>query len=200
MSKTRFIIIVAVLVFNLAALLLLAWVGFRKQAVANRSNVISIELGKSNLEKGIRLREWAKDGATEAVDIGGAECRVVQGRPPGGRAYMYFAIDSSFKQGGLMDVLVTVEYFDHAPGEFRLNYDAVDLAANRRQYLSAEERQKCLGSQQWRKAYFIARNARFQNSQNAASDFRLELRIPELYVRRVTIQPLNGQSPRSSTQ
>ncbi|HTG45228.1 MAG TPA: hypothetical protein VK633_11925, partial [Verrucomicrobiae bacterium] len=150
--------------------------------------------GRINKETGLLLCEVAKDGRTEPAEIGGSECRVAS--RPKGPGYIYFAVDPSIKGAQLMDALVTVEYFDYTPGEFLLNYDAVDLEQNKTSpYLSAGQKEKCFGSQLWRKAYFITRNARFRNSQNGGADFRLELRIPQLYVRRVTIRFLNAPSP-----
>jgi hypothetical protein len=200
MRSVKFAIVLTVLAGNLAALLLLTWIVFRKSSHPHVSpQVIGIELGRHDVQNGILLREWAKDGGNTATNIAGSECRVAQGNAPSGRWYMYFAVDPSFKRTELMDVLMCVEYFDHAPGEFRLNYDAVDTVKNRNDpYRTAEHREQCLGSQQWRKAYFIADRARFKNSQNGASDFRLDLRIPELFVRRVTIRHL--EDPNLSTQ
>ena len=196
MNQRKFILIAAGLFCNLAALLLLAWVGFRKTspdplpASPDPSPpAISIQLGRELVPKGIQLVEW-KDGITEAANIGGSECRFVTS-PPRERAFMYFAIDPSFKRNTLMDALVTVEYFDREPGDFRLNYDAVNLPENKSsRYEAAGNKQECLGAQQWKKAYFLAHNARFQNSQNGGADFRLEVRLPQLYVRQVTIELL----------
>jgi hypothetical protein len=199
MSRKRFILITAVLLCNLAALLLVAWVGFRKTSTASSltaptaPSAISIQLGRESVSKGIQLIEWAKDGATEAASVGGSECRFVRS-PPRERAFMYFAIDPSFKESTLMNALVTVEYFDREPGEFRLNYDAVNLPENKSsRYETAGNKQETVGSQQWKKAYFLAHNARFQNSQNGGADFRLEARVPELHVRRVTMELLSDR-------
>ena len=191
MSRAKFVLVLTAVVCNLA-ILLLAWMTLRKPSrPLAPSELISIELGRENVQNGILLREWAKDGGNAPTNIAGSECRIAQCQASNGRWYMYFAVDPSFKRTELMDVLVCVEYFDHAPGEFRLNYDAVDTVKNRSDpYRTAEHRQQCFGSQQWQKAYFIADHARFKNSQNAASDFRLDLRIPELFVRRVTIRHL----------
>jgi len=192
MSRNKLLLIVTGLLCNLGALLLVAWVGFRKSPVDVTSRtVISIQLGQECVQKGIQLREWAKDGATEATNVAASECRVVRS-PPGQRSFMYFIIDPQFKLAALMDVLVTVEYFDDGPGEFRLNYDAVVLPENKRSgYETAADRQKCLGSQRWQKAHFIAHDAQFKNSQNGGADFRLEVRMPVLYVRRVTVERLS---------
>ena len=91
-----------------------------------------------------------------------------------------------------MDVLVTVEFFDGMPGEFRLNYDGMDRSKTKPSpYNSAEDKAQCIGSQQWAKAHFLALNARFQGSQHGGADFRIEPnRMPELHVRRVTVQRL----------
>ena len=191
MSRMKFLIIVVALLCNFAALLALAWIAFRKPHAITPPNTINIQLGRNPSANGIQLIEWSKDGATEAANIGRSECRFVQS-PPGKRSFMYFAIDASFKRASLMDALVTVEYFDDAPGEFRLNYDGLLLPDNKpSQYETAGNKQVCLGTKQWQKAYFLAHDARFQNSQNGGADFRLEARVPELYVRRVTVEQLS---------
>ena len=190
-TKTKVGIVLALLLCNAVAWLIVARVAFTKYA---GRTIASIQLGRENKQNGIRWCEVLKDGRTEATEIGGSECRVA--RRPKGPGYIYFTVDSFLKQGKLMDTLVTVDYFDFAPGEFALNYDAVDVDQNKASpYLMASQKEKCTGSQQWRRAYFIARNARFKNSQNGGADFRIELRVPELYVRRVTVQRLNTVLP-----
>jgi hypothetical protein len=62
-------------------------------------------------------------------------------------------------------------------------------------YRTAQPAQKCLGSQQWLKAHFVASYARFKNSENGGSDFRLEIRAPELSVRRVAVARLDDLDP-----
>src|SRR4051812_42215618 len=113
MKNAKFIILIAVLVGNLAAILLLVWLFRRHPAPATSPEMISIQLGPENLQNGIVLREWSKDGGNVATNIARSECRVAQSQPSGARWYMYFAVDPSFKRTELMDLLVTIEYFDH---------------------------------------------------------------------------------------
>jgi hypothetical protein len=58
MSQKKFILLTAGLVCNLAALLLLAWIGFRKTPANASPTAISIQLGRESVQKGIRLVEW----------------------------------------------------------------------------------------------------------------------------------------------
>ena len=189
MSRTRFAVLIGVLLFNFAVLAALTLAIVMKQRRPDR-DAISIQLGSVNSENGIRLNEAPKDASAEAAHIGGSDCRVARRTKPS-PCYMYFSIDPSFKKSETMDVLVSVEYFDQMPGEFRLNYDGMELPTNKLSpYESAEDKGRCLGSQQWRKAHFLAVNARFQGSQHGA-DFRIDLnRMPELHIRRVAIQHL----------
>jgi hypothetical protein len=190
MTKTRLGMLIMLLVANVAVLSLLAWFALRARS-GDATAALSVQLAGQDVPNGLRRCEVTQDGSTEPAEMDGFKCRVALRRSntPG---YMYFAFDPALRSSQIRDAVVTVEYFDYAPGEFRLNYDGVDLTQNRpSRYMSAEEREKCVGSQQWRKARFLARNPRFQHSQNGGADFRIELRIPELYVRRVTVQWLN---------
>jgi hypothetical protein len=190
MNKTRLRLLITLLVGNVAVLSLLAWFALRARP-ADATATFSVQFADQDVPNGLRRCEVSTDGSTEPGEMGGHKCRVALRRSntPG---YIYFAFDPALRSSQIRDAVVTVEYFDYAPGEFRLNYDAVDLTQNRPSpYRSAEEREKCVGSQQWRKARFLARSPRFQHSQNGGADFRIELRIPELYVRRVTVQLLN---------
>jgi hypothetical protein len=197
MSGKKFAILIGALLLNLivlAALALAIVMKLQRTPAPSIPQEISIQLGTANSENGIRLNEAPKDASAEVANIGGVDCRVVRRTKPS-PAYMYFSIDPSFKKPALVDALVTVEYFDQVRGEFRLNYDALDIPSDKPSpYKSAEDKVLCLGSQQWKKAHFLAVNARFQGSQHDGSDFRIDLyRMPELYVRRVTIQHLGEQ-------
>jgi hypothetical protein len=196
MNGKKIAILIGALVLNfivLAALALAIVMKLQRHPGPSAPQEISIQLGTANTENGIRLNEVPKDASAEVANIGGADCRVAKRTKPK-PAYMYFSIDPSFKKSALMDALVTVEYFDQVQGEFRLNYDGIDAGNKPSIYKSAEDKQMCLGSQQWKKAHFLAVNARFQGSQHDGSDFRIDLyRMPELYIRRVSIQHLSEQ-------
>ena len=147
---------------------------------------VSIELGGNNKENGLGLRA-NNDGVTLHATMEGVECRYIE-RAPGKSAYFYFAIDPAFKWADTMDVVVAVEYFDSKQGYFLLQYDGSEsdssLAAA---YVTVNEAEVFTGTGRWKERYFLAKDARFRNAQNARSDFRLELHGPELFVHRVSV-------------
>ena len=147
---------------------------------------VSIELGEINRESGVVLR-FHGDGKPVPVSIDGVECRLVESKPDK-NYYFYFAVDPDFKRDDRMDVAIVVEYLDKGEGHFILQYDA--SSTNRSLatvYLTLNEAERLTDSGKWKKGYFLARRATFRNSQNGQSDFRLELRTPELFVRRVSV-------------
>lgn len=147
---------------------------------------VSIELGRDNKESGLVLRS-NNDGVTQHAITEGLECRYIE-RPPGKSAYFYFAIDPSFKWAEVMDVVVAVDYFDSKQGYFLLQYDGSESGSSlANAYVTINEAEAFGGTGQWKKRYFLAKNARFRNAQNALSDFRLELHGPELFVHRVSL-------------
>jgi len=148
--------------------------------------VVSVELGKVDQEYGLQLR-LNNDGEAEPAIMDGSECRVVR-RQRGMNVYFYFAVGAAFKWAESMDVAIAVEYFDSAPGYFILQYDASNTNNDRTWiYANATENERPTGNGGWKKAYFIAKGASFRNSQNAQSDFRVEVHAQELYVRQVSV-------------
>jgi hypothetical protein len=112
---------------------------------------------------------------------------------------LYFTIDATFKTRELKAATIEVEYLANSRTFLRLQYDAME-GENHRPYKSAmpeELRTVRLGSGQnfipiqatgvWHTAVFRVADGAFQNSQNARSDFRIEVMPPEIYVRRVTV-------------
>ena len=145
----------------------------------------SIQLGDKNEERGIELREH-RDGQTVPDNVGGLDCRSLAHTPESPSKHFYFALDDTFKSGKPFDALVVVEYFDSGPGNLQVQYDAIGNA-----YASAAPTSEPRnGSQVWRRACFLCRNAGFGNLQNGGSDFRVV--GSALSIRRVTILRLDA--------
>jgi hypothetical protein len=114
-------------------------------------------------------------------------------------AALYFAISPGFKQAGLKDARVEVEYLTKTSTYFRLQYDAMDGESHRiyRPALPENTPVTKLGmgadyaisatTGTWSVATFHLRDALFANSQRDGADFRLEVIPSEIYVRRVTV-------------
>ena len=89
------------------------------------------------------------------------------------------------------NVKIEVEYFDivfDRPSSFNLQYDGTGVrSGSNPAYASVGPMVYLRGTEQWQTATFHVRNAGFQNKQNGHSDFRLLVRPPELYVRKVVV-------------
>lgn len=105
----------------------------------------------------------------------------------GGAAYVYFAVDDSFKADDAMNATVDVEYFDAAPGWLGVEFDGSDTTAPFNGAYSRSERITLTGDQQWKSARFKLDRARLLNSQNAGADFRLAAEAPAFAVGKVTL-------------
>ena len=153
------------------------------------SGAASVEavLGKANREEGLLQLEVA-DGVTIPVRAGGREYRAVQLAQPK-VAYVYFAVDNSFKWARAMNVTVEVEYLDRAPGTLSVEYDSHDVTAPLNgAYKRTAASILLLGDGKWRIARFSIPQARFRNSQNGNADFRLFVTADAFAVRRVTVR------------
>jgi hypothetical protein len=148
------------------------------------AKALEITLGATNIEKGLRLVE-VDDGRTSPADEGGR--RPVKGAN-GGR-YLYFAADDSFKDKGLEDLAVEVEFRDVAPGRLSLQYDGRDPSAPfSGAYTPSPDVTRLNGSGLWRTATFRLNNRpRLVGCQNGAADFRLAVEAPDVVVRRVAL-------------
>jgi hypothetical protein len=157
------------------------------------SNSVSIVFGEQDEENGLQHRSREKDGLTRRVRVGDEPCRYLNFKDTTRtEAYFYFAIDPGFKAGGLKNARIDVEYFDivfdNKPSSISIHFDATGVRqGSRPAYTSASGNVVLRGTEQWTNATFNVRNASFQNSQNGQSDFRICVRPPELYVRKVTV-------------
>ena len=147
---------------------------------------VAVELAAPNVTRGLYQLESA-DGVTAVAEVGGSPCRSAQPSEHAGR-YVYFRLDDSFKWADRMRVDVAVEYFDHAGGNFTIEFDGSDAAAPfQGAYSRAARTIQLEGSLEWKTAVFRLTDCRFLNSQNAGADFRLTLQAPAFHVRRVTV-------------
>ena len=158
----------------------------RPEGPYTRARAVSIGLGTTNREEGLKQLEWA-DGVTAPATVGGSDCRAAVTTTNGGR-YVYFKIDDSFKDGGRMDVSLNVEYYDAAAGRLGVEFDGSDPDAPFAGAYTASKTSVALsGSKTWKTATFALTNAVFSGSQNGGADFRLTVNTPEFYIRRIEV-------------
>jgi len=169
----------------------------------SKSNTVSIVLGDESEYGGLKHNDKERDGVTTIVKVDDVPCRLLNHKPNGrGEAFIYFSIEPAFKAVGATNVKVEVEYFDvlldETPTFFGIHYDASDQARTlSSRYRSGGKTVPLTGANKWVTATFFLRNATFRNSQNGQSDFRIYVRPPDLYVRRVAVTRLDerGSSP-----
>ena len=147
---------------------------------------VEVVLGKDNRQAGLEQLDVA-DGVTLPVRIGGKDCRATQ--PAQEKvAYVYLALDKTFKWADAMNVMVDVEYFDRAPGSFAVEYDSHDAAAPVNGAYKRTAAQVLLGDGRWKTVRFTLTQARFRNSQNGGADLRLFVNADAFAVRRVVVR------------
>ena len=137
---------------------------------------VYLPLGIRPRSSGLWLNDFA-DGQTAQVEVGGKQCR--QTVKAGDTAYMYFAASPNFATNG--KTYVTVTYFDGGKGSFKLQYDSKDEPYKASDEIVLE------GTNQWKQQTFVLPNIRFENRQNADSDFRLAATGTDLAVFDVAI-------------
>ncbi len=162
----------------------------------SRSNVVSVVLGRTEVDGGItHLPDWP-DGWTRVDIVDGVPCRYMNHRAHNlaGGAYVYFAVHPSLKSGEIKAARIDVEYFVRKPIRLKLQYDGIE-EGQPRPYKAAPEIINVSASNDWQTAVFHLTEPVFMNSQNGRADFRLDASPPEIYVRRVTMTRDN--EPRS---
>ncbi|MFM1941098.1 MAG: hypothetical protein RI897_80 [Verrucomicrobiota bacterium] len=158
---------------------------------------VSVRLGTTNEPAGLQQVESA-DGITAPAVAAGEPCRVTVPTQHTGR-YVYFRVDDSFKWADRMQVEVEVDYFDAASGLFTLEFDGSDTNAPLNGAYTPVRHQVSLGgSRQWKRATFQLEGARFLNSQNGGTDFRIsttnELHLRQVEVRRFGVPAESGSN------
>jgi hypothetical protein len=168
----------------------------------SKSNAVSIVLGDESNYGGLKHNDKERDGITSIVKVADVPCRLLNHKERGrAEAFLYFSIDPAFKATGATNVKVDVEYFDVLLDEtrttFGIHYDAAGAGGSlSSRYRSAGRTVMLTGVNKWLTTTFYLRNAAFKNAQNGQSDFRIYVRPPDLYVRRVTVTRLDGQPAR----
>ena len=140
-----------------------------------------MRLAKANWTDGLRQVDPERGRATKAAKVGGFECRCLK-TPEKEEGFLYFIIDPTFKATNAQEVKVVVQYFDATEGSFTMDYDG-----QAGKHTQAESIVHLRASAQWETAEFILRNTRFDNLQDNNADFRLRIKVPEFFVRRVEV-------------
>lgn len=150
------------------------------------AKVLSIELGATNRESGLRQIE-CEDGQTKAVNRAERGAREVQPFHQNSR-YLYLAADDSFKWAERMDLKLEVDCFDSAPGRLHVEFDGSDANAPFAGAYTRSANQVLLtGSRTWQTLQFDLPAAQLRNGQNSGADLRLVGDGAELIVARVAL-------------
>jgi hypothetical protein len=142
---------------------------------------VSIELGGVNREKGLREVTGVEDLPTLPANIGGKECRLLQGRP---RARCYFQILPACKHPGPMNARIQVEYYAALPGVMQLQFDG---SSREMPQYTGGGKINFDGDGSWKTANYKIKNALFRNGERGGADFRLTTSSRELYLHSVTV-------------
>jgi serine/threonine protein kinase len=151
-------------------------------ALSLKGTSVSIEMGATNSEKGLREVIGQQDGMTAPNMIAGKECRLLAS---GARSRCYFEISAAGKSTNLMNARIEVEYYANAPGVLQLQFDGV--ASKQTPHYTGGGKVNFSGEQGWQTANFHVKRARFGNGERGGADFRLTTSSPELYIHRVTL-------------
>jgi hypothetical protein len=155
-------------------------------APAKQVTSASITLGVPVESDRMTLVNEAGDGATEAAEIDGVPCRLIQRQPALPPVYMYFRLDSGLKFRPA-EVLVTVEYFDATSGSMSIDYDSFDELSQNPAYTRIPTRVELKNGKRWHKAAFLLEKPRFEQGQHDGGDFRIALTGSHLFVRSVKV-------------
>ncbi len=151
------------------------------------SNSVTIVLGQDEQGHGLKHVLYEKDGATTIESVRGVMARALDLPENATSMNCYFQIDPTFKQNDLRQVRFEVEYLAPQPGTIALQYDG-EGAADAGRYHNAGGPLRLMNSGTWQTVTFqTAGDAVFSNRQSGRADFRLRVKTPVLYVRRVTV-------------
>jgi|GEM_PF-216453 len=124
-----------------------------------------VDLGTTDVNIGVN-RVNPGDGDTEAVTIGGRDCRKNLS-PAGGDYYIYFNVDDLLAyRGSETDIYITVGYYDTGTGTIYLVYDSSSAAYTGGGGLTLRN------TNRWKYHTFHVTNAYFGNRQNKGADMR----------------------------
>jgi hypothetical protein len=153
----------------------------------NGAEAVFIAADEADATTGLRV-VIAEDGQTTTRVFDGRTCWRPQHFRDNRTAYLYFAIDDSYKDEGLMNAVVEIEYFDAAPGRLNVEFDGSDTSAPFNGAYSPGRSIELKGDRRWKTAEFELSRARFRNSQNAGADFRIMAQTPEFGLARATLR------------
>lgn len=135
---------------------------------------------------GLQIRHTA-DGPFTVAQYEGVPCWLVKKHSPS--TYLYFAMDDGFRQQNARAFDIQLEYLDTGTGHVSFEYDSADQRAPShgayKPYPTVVHRGN---TALWKTAHFRVTDARFQGSENAASDFRFYNGGDDLPVRAVHVQ------------
>lgn len=151
--------------------------------------MVSVILGPSNTEYGLRQMQNVGDGQTEGTYLSEKPCRLTVSHGVAER-YMYFNAQSDFVFAKPTNVIVTVEYLDAGTNWFALQYDSSDFSASPLEGRFKRTESVVLhDSGTWKTATFHLPDAYFGNRQhNSISDFRIEVVNQDMAISKVTVE------------
>jgi hypothetical protein len=154
------------------------------------SNSVCVRLGQDESGGGIVHISTERDGLTAVGSVEGVACRYMDFEPESKTrtvGYFYFAVDPSFKQADFQNVTIDVEYRSAGQVTIGLDYDSATTAKSKHSSYMHAPSVGVRPSSSWQTTSFSLEDAGFQNSQNGHADFRLWVRPPSLFLRKVTV-------------
>jgi len=166
---------------------------YRPNIIKADQDTVAITLDATNVENGLKIDlpwDGSREGWTAVVERQGKSGRMNSSGPNGqkGRT-IFFDIDDGFIFSGTHPkVQIEVEYYDAAPGDLTLEYDAVgDPNAHKTAVV------KCPGTTDWMHATFDLDDAYFGNRCGEHADFGFrrgsdggEIIIRQVWVRKAS--------------
>lgn len=147
---------------------------YRLEATGADRETADITLDSRNVERNLRLDlpwDGSGDGWTAVVERQGKAGRVNANGPGGrkGRTIFFDADDGFIFKGEHPKVQIEVEYYDSAPADLILEYDAVGGSDTQHKEIAL----KCNGTTDWQHATFNLDDAYFGNRCGEHADFGL---------------------------
>lgn len=164
---------------------------YRLTASEADQDMVHIVFGSTIAENGLKLDlpgEGAKDGWTAVIERQGKSGHT-NTNGLGGRkgSTIFIDVDDEFiSNGSHSNVQIEVEYYDYAPGNLILEYDAVGDSNTKHK----EVVHKCSGTTDWLHATFILDDAYFGNrcGEHADFGFRFGSKSGQIIIRQVWVR------------
>jgi len=152
------------------------WGTFNMDPIPLVDNGLIVDFGEENYERLISQTQKDADGAIETVEAGGKKCaKLING-------YLYMdADDAVINNGNHKHLLLSIEYYDGGEGQFRLQYDAVDEPYKSTEWFPVGN------TETWKTKIIEITDAKFANSENGGSDFRVHSDGSDLIVNQIRI-------------